>query len=79
MARTPYQSPAFPVTVNKKVTRRFDRARFYLERVREAIRRADPVQGMADAAELGYQAQALWNQFEAVLRQKKINGKTLPD
>jgi hypothetical protein len=65
--------------MNKKITSRFDRARFYLERVRADIRERNPAQGMADSAELGFQAQALWNQFEAVLRQKKINGKTLPD
>ena len=58
--------------MNKRVTRRFDRARFYLERVRESIRRADPVQGMADSAELGYQAQALWNEFEAIVKARKI-------
>jgi hypothetical protein len=33
----------------------------------------DPVQGMADSAELGEQARRLWNEFQ---REAKRNGKT---
>lgn len=58
--------------MNKKIAKRFDRARAYLERIRADIRASDPVQGMADAAELGYQARALWNEFEQIARAKKI-------
>jgi hypothetical protein len=54
--------------MNQKIAKRFDRARLYLERIRESMRVRDPVQGMADAAELGYQAKALYNEFHAITK-----------
>ena len=52
--------------MNQKIAKRFDRARLYLERIRESMRVRDPVQGMADSAELGYQAKALYNEFRVI-------------
>ena len=63
--------------MNKRIVSRFDRARLYLECVRDSISKADQVQGMEDSAELGYQVQALYKEFEAVLKTHKINGKPL--
>jgi hypothetical protein len=54
--------------MNKNIAMRFDQARHYLERIRDSMRKADPVQGMADAAELAYQAKAIYNEFEAICK-----------
>jgi hypothetical protein len=54
--------------MNAKIAKRFDRARLYLERIREDMKQADPVQGMADAAELGFQAKALYNLFRTIIK-----------
>jgi hypothetical protein len=59
--------------MNQKIAKRFDRARTYLERIRECMRVQDPVQGMADSAELGYQAKALYNEFHAITKAENEN------
>ena len=59
--------------MNQKIAKRFDRARLYLERIRECMRVRDPVQGMADSAELGYQAKALYKEFHAITKAENEN------
>ena len=59
--------------MNQKIAKRFDRARTYLERIRECMRVRDPIQGMADSAELGYQAKALYKEFHAITKTENEN------
>ena len=54
--------------MNQKIAKRFDRARLYLERIRESMRVRDPVKGMADSAELLFQARMLYQEFEAIIK-----------
>jgi len=63
--------------MNRKIAKRFDRARLYLERIRTAMQKRDPVQGMADAAELGYQAKAIHNEFAEICKANKTDGNKL--
>jgi hypothetical protein len=49
--------------MNRQIISRIDQVRIYLDRVRRDVALKNPVQGMADAAELGYQAQRLWKLF----------------
>ena len=60
--------------MNRKIANRFDRARLYLERIRTAMQKRDPVQGMADAAELGYQAGAIYAEFAKICKANKTDG-----
>lgn len=57
--------------MNTKIARRFHQAWLYLERIREDMRRKDPIQGMADAAELNFQAKRLFEEFEAIQKAQK--------
>ena len=61
--------------MNRKIANRFDRARLYLERIRTAMQKRDPVQGMADAAELGYQAGGIYAEFAKICKANKTDAK----
>lgn len=56
--------------MNRKIADRFDRAALYLNRVRLALQNNDPAQGMANAAELGYQAGALYTEFRKIIESR---------
>jgi hypothetical protein len=58
-------------TVNRNIAKRFDRARLYLERIRTAMQTRDPAQGMVNAAELGYQAGAIYAEFAKICKANK--------
>ena len=59
--------------MNHKIAQRFERARRYLERIREDMRKSDPVQAMADCAELHYQATELYKEFQKAYRNNPMN------
>jgi len=63
--------------MNKRIAAHFDRAKHYLEQIRASMAKADPVQMMADAAEAGFQLQAIYKECEAILKARKIDGKTV--
>ena len=60
--------------MNRNIQIRFDQARLYLDRIRADIQKRDPIQAMADAAELGFQANALYAEFAEICRARKQNG-----
>jgi hypothetical protein len=65
--------------MNRKIAQRFERARRYLERIRDDMMVQNPIQGMADAAELSYQAQALWSEFKALNKSKQGDDSRILD
>jgi hypothetical protein len=50
--------------MNKQILTSLVRIRLYRERLQEDVANADPVQGMADAAELSTISKLLWAQFQ---------------
>jgi hypothetical protein len=60
--------------MNRAIAKRFDRARLYLEQIRTAMQKRDPAQGMVNAAELGYQANAIWKEFAEICKANKPDG-----
>jgi hypothetical protein len=50
--------------MNKQILTSLVRIRLYRERLQEDVANADPVQGMADAAELSTISKILWEQFQ---------------
>jgi hypothetical protein len=59
--------------MNREIANFVNRIDIYLKRIRQDMQNRDPVQGMADSAELGEQARRLWNEFQ---HEAKRNGKT---
>jgi hypothetical protein len=54
--------------MNRAIAQKFDRLKLYLERIRKDLRDCDPVQGMADAAELAEIARRLYEDFSAIIK-----------
>jgi hypothetical protein len=52
--------------MNRAITQKFDRLKAYLDRIRDDLRAGDPVQAMADTAELAEIARRLHDDFAAV-------------
>jgi hypothetical protein len=50
--------------MNKEILTSLQRIRLYRDRLQDDVVGNDPVQGMADAAELSTIAKLLWSQFQ---------------
>ncbi len=59
--------------MNSTIAKRVTRISLYLRRVCEDMRRADPVGGMSDAAELAEQARRLYAEFETENRKREVS------
>jgi hypothetical protein len=57
--------------MNREIANFVNRIDIYLKRIRQDMQNRDPVQGMADSAELGEQARRLWNEFQKFKKQNR--------
>jgi hypothetical protein len=66
--------------MNRTITQKFDRLKAYLDRIRKDLRDSDPLQGMADTAELGEIARRLYADFAEIAKRAEpvYKAKTRP-